>query len=172
MGTNGDLNIATINQIGIVVRDLEKAVERYWTEFGVGPWMIFPFGPGVKEMTYHGEPCAFEFKIAMAQVGPILIELLQPISGPTPHQDFLDRHGEGLQHLGVFVERLEPAAAEMERLGYRVISSAIGIGPEGDGGAAYFDTLDSLGTLLELIEMPRTMPPPERVYPAPEAGQQ
>lgn len=64
------------------------------------------------------------------------------------------------------MERLEPATAEMERLGYRVIASAIGIGPDGDGGAAYFDTLDSLGTLLELIEMPQQMPPPERVCPA------
>ncbi|MBI4772536.1 MAG: VOC family protein [Chloroflexi bacterium] len=167
MATNGTLNIATVNQIGIVVRDVNRAVERYWKDFGIGPWLIFTFGPGVKEMTYYGQPCSFAFTIAMAQVGPLFIELLQPLSGPTPHQDFLDKHGEGLQHLGVFVEKLAPAAAEMERLGYKAIASAIGIGPAGDGGAAYFDTLGSLGTLLELIEMPRNMPPPERIYPAP-----
>ncbi|MCL5265780.1 MAG: VOC family protein [Chloroflexi bacterium] len=167
MGANGKLNIQAINQIGIVVRDVDKAVERYWNELGIGPWMIFTFGPGVKKTTYHGEPCSFALRIAMAQVGPLFIELLQPLSGPTPHQEFLDQHGEGVQHLGVFVQSFEQAAEEMRRLGYEEITAAHGIGPKGDGAAAYFDTQDSLGTLLELIEMPGEMPPPEKVYPAP-----
>ncbi len=167
MVEDGKLIIQNISQIGIVVRDIDSTVERYWSELGIGPWYFFTFGPGITRTTYHGEPCSIALKIAMAQVGPIQMELLQPISGKTPHQDFLDRHGEGLQHLGVFVERFEPAAAEMKRLGYKEISGAYGIGPKGDGAAAYFDTLNSLGTLIELIEMPIEMPPPDRIYPAP-----
>ncbi len=159
------LNLEAVHQIGIVVKDIDVSVERYWKEFGIGPWQIFTFGPGAKKLTYHGEPSAFALKIAMAQVGPLLIELLQPLSGSTPHQDFLDQKGEGLQHLGVFVPSLEQAAAVMHTLGYKEISGAYGFGREGDGAAAYFDTENNLGTLLELIEMPQEMPPAEKVFP-------
>lgn len=167
MVTGGKLNIQAINQVGIVVRDLDKAMERYWEEFGIGPWAVFSFGPGIKKTTYRGEPCSFELKIAMAQVGPLMLELLQPVSGTTPHQEFLDQHGEGLQHVGVFVERIDEAVEQVRQLGYQEISAAYGITSSGEGAGVYFDTLGALGTLLELIEMPSQMPPPERVYPTP-----
>ncbi len=160
-------NIQAINQVGIVVRDVDKAVEYYWQKFGIGPWQIMTFGPGSKKLTYYGEPCSFVLRIALAQVGPLMLELLEPVSGPTPHQDFLEQHGEGVQHLGIFVERLDQAAEMMYKLGYKEISGAYGFGTKGDGAAAYFGTDDQLGTLLELIEMPAEMPPAEKIYPDP-----
>lgn len=159
------LNVEAVHQIGIVVKDIDLSVERYWKEFGIGPWQIFTFGPGAKKLTYHGEPCSFALRIAMAQVGSLMIELLQPLSGSTPHQDFLEQKGEGIQHLGVFVSNLEQAAEVMHNLGYKEISGAYGFGREGDGAAAYFDTENNFGTLLELIELPKEMPPAEKVFP-------
>ncbi|MBI4320899.1 MAG: VOC family protein [Chloroflexi bacterium] len=164
MTTHG-LNISAINHIGIVVADIERAVEEYWDEFGIGPWQIFTFGPSAKRTTVRGEPCAFSLRIAKAQVGAIAIELIQPLDGPTPHQEFLYQRGQGVQHLGVVVEDLERAVEQMARLGFDELTSAYGMGVDGDGGAVYFDTQSVLGTTLELCDPPKRRYPPETVYP-------
>jgi hypothetical protein len=101
----------------------------------------------------------------MAQVGPITLELIQPLTGPSPHEEFLAQHGEGLHHLGIYVEDAEKHAEEMRELGYEEILYARGLGPKGDGAAIYFDTLKSFGTLLEFIEPAKSRGAPERVYP-------
>jgi methylmalonyl-CoA/ethylmalonyl-CoA epimerase len=46
-----------------------------------------------------------------------------------------------------------------------VIQSGRGYGRWGDGGYAYLDTEESLGMILELIEVPRERVPPEREFP-------
>jgi methylmalonyl-CoA/ethylmalonyl-CoA epimerase len=162
------MKIQGIQQVGIVVKDVEKTAELYWQQFGIGPWQLFTFGPGIKRGTYHGEDCTFSIRIAMAQVGSLLIELLQPLEGPTPHADFLAQHGEGLQHLGIFVESLAQATEQMKQLGYRDVCSAFGIGKDGSGGATYFDTDRATGALFEIIEMPKELLSPiEKVIPNP-----
>jgi methylmalonyl-CoA/ethylmalonyl-CoA epimerase len=168
MTSNTKLNIQAINQIGIVVRDLEKAVEHYWKDLGIGPWVFITLGPGVKKLAYHGEPCPHVVKAAMAQIGALQIELLEPVSGKSPHQDYLEQRGEGVQHLGIIVENLDQAAQEMKQLGYQEIMSAEGFLPNGEGAAIYFDTQSNLGTLLELIKLPNEMPAPEKIYPPPD----
>ena len=55
----------------------------------------------------------------------------------------------------------------MERLGYPVISSAEGFGPAGDAAAAYFDTVENLGTVIELATMPSQLPTPQMLIPDP-----
>lgn len=161
-------SLNTINQIGIVVKDLDKTMEAYWNQFGIGPWRVYHLGPGMKDMTYYGKPCSFSLKVGVTRIGNLAIELLQPLSGPTPLKDFLEKHGEGMQHVGIVVENLEKAIAEMKQQGYEVIMSARGLGTKGDGGSAYFNTGESLGTLVEFIEMPEEMQPPQRIYPEPK----
>jgi methylmalonyl-CoA/ethylmalonyl-CoA epimerase len=79
--------------------------------------------------------------------------------------EHLDRKGEGLHHLGMFVSSLDPAVAEAERPVFSLLQSGRGYGKSGDGGYADFDTEASLGVILELIEIPRKRIPPEMVYP-------
>lgn len=167
MTENRKLALHAINQIGIVVNDVDKTMETYWKQFGIGPWRIYHLGPGMKDMTYYGEPCSFSLKVAVARIGTLSIELLQPLSGPTPLKDFLEKHGEGMQHVGIVVDNLDEATEKMKHQGYRVIMSARGLGTKGDGGSAYFNTDQDLGTLVEFIEMPKEMQPPQTVYPNP-----
>lgn len=159
--------VVAINHIGIVVRDLEKAVERYWRVLGIGPWQIFTFGPNARITTVRGEPCSFALRIAKAQVGSLQIELMQPLDGATPHQEFLDQRGEGVQHLGIAVETLDQASEIMSMLGFRELTAAYGVGVKGDGGAVYFDTEEVLGISLELCEYPSERFPIESVFPDP-----
>ena len=33
-----------IAQVAILVKDLDKTVENYWTLFGIGPWHFYTYG--------------------------------------------------------------------------------------------------------------------------------
>ena len=93
------INITKLEQVCIVVRDVDKSMESMWSTFGIGPWNVFVIHPGVlDEMTYHGKPAQFSFKIARTQnkVGGFEIELIEPLEGDSIYRDFLRDHGEGV----------------------------------------------------------------------------
>ena len=49
------------------------------------------------------------------------LELIEWISGGTPHKEFLDAGHEGMHHLRFVVDNLEAKVAEVEAAGYRQI---------------------------------------------------
>lgn len=53
----------------------------------------------------------------------------------------------------------------MVSAGYDLLQSGHGYGLDGDGGFAFFDTIDDFGILLEGIEVPRRRRPPDGVWP-------
>ena len=162
--------VTHINQIALVVRDLDAAMSGYWTLLGIGPWKVYTYGPPlVPTMTYRGRPQTYRMRLALTQVGDLMLELIQPLSGESIYQEHLDRKGEGLHHVGVFVPSFDEAVSEAIRRGYAVLQSGRGYGRWGDGGYAYLDTEDSLGLILELIEIPRERVPPEVEFPAASA---
>ena len=160
-------NGSTIRQICLVVRDLDKALAQ-WSALGIGPWRVHDLGPNwVSEMTFRGQPQRTAVKYAAADSGSLNFELIEPGDEPNVYTEHLDVHGEGLHHLGYFVDDIETAITEMQALGYKVIQAGRGLGVDGDGAYAYFDTVDALGCMLEAIEPPRQLPDPIRWYPAP-----
>jgi hypothetical protein len=46
----------------------------------------------------------------------------------------------------------------MEAAGHPAVARIHSFGAEGDGAAAYFDTVDSLGFFVEIVEPPQRMP--------------
>jgi methylmalonyl-CoA/ethylmalonyl-CoA epimerase len=162
----GSLPLTQVNQIALVVRDLDATMRRYWELLGVGPWKVYTYGPPLlRDMTYRGKAQEYRMRIALAQVGPLMIELIQPLSGDTIYVEHLDRKGEGLHHVGVFVPSFDEGVAEARRQGFSVLQSGRGYGRFGDGGFAYLDTEASLGTILELIEIPRERIAPDTEFP-------
>jgi len=166
---NSGLKIQSINHIGFVVSDLDKTARLFWEKFGIGPWVFMEFGPNVEKSTYYGQPCTNLLKIAEAQVGPISLELIQPVSGLSPHMDFLKAKGEGMQHLGFMIDSPDEAK-KMKDLGYKDICTATGIGEIKDGYAAYFDTDKDLPCVIELGFYPADGSGVElyKIYPDPE----
>ena len=69
--------------------------------------------------------------------------------------------GEGFHHVGYLVESLEQTTAEMEARGHSAIARIHSFGAAGDGAAAYYDTADALGFLVEAVEPPSQLPPAE-----------
>ena len=159
-----------VDQVALVVRDLDQAMRRYWELLGVGPWRVYTYGPPlVRDMTYRGRKQDYRMRLALAHAGQTMVELIQPLAGPNLYDEHLERKGEGLHHIGVFVPSFDEAVAEVKQRGYAVLQSGRGYGRRGDGGFAYLDTERELGLILELIEIPQERIPPEAEFP-PRSG--
>lgn len=37
--------LGSIDEVAVVVRDLDAAMARYWTELGIAPWDVYTYGP-------------------------------------------------------------------------------------------------------------------------------
>ena len=145
-----------IHQICIVVHDARAAMRRYWETVGIGPWKLYTLGgPNLpqKDMTYRGRPAQFKVLMALANIDNIQFELIQPLEGPTIYQDYLDAHGEGVQHLAMLVDDIDEEVAAAEANGIAVIQSGKDI-TEGKSGFAYLDTEGRVHVTFEFVQRP------------------
>jgi methylmalonyl-CoA/ethylmalonyl-CoA epimerase len=142
-----------IVHIGLVVKDMDQAIARL-TALGIGPFKPRILPPDAKE-TYRGKPFipSKRVKIYITQIGNLELELIQPIDGKSPHQEFLDQKGEGIQHLGFFVDNLAESVNDLIAEGSTVMLTSEF---KGGGGVAYLD-LDAAGLIVELVQ-PRKKP--------------
>ncbi|MBI5446854.1 MAG: VOC family protein, partial [Deltaproteobacteria bacterium] len=148
-----------------IIKDVEETVRRYWHDLGIGPWQLVTFGgPKIRAKVY-GTPVQLVVKAAITQVGSLTIGIDQALMEPSPYQEIVAKRGGGAHHLAFLVDDLERAERQMERLGYGVILSGHGLGRDGDGGGSYFDTVETMGTVIEFAQLPREMPPMEGTYP-------
>ena len=155
-----------IAQVGLVVKDLDRAVEAYWNLFGIGPWHFYTYGkPLVKRMTYHGQPTEYRMRVALSWLGPLRIELIEILDGDTVYDEFVRKHGYGVHHFGLLVEDMEDAIAQAKTAGLEMTMDGAGFGLDGDGHYAYLETEDLIGTTLELISRPARRMSPEKTYP-------
>ncbi|HKJ27282.1 MAG TPA: VOC family protein, partial [Anaerolineales bacterium] len=107
-------------------------------------------------------------RIALSYFGPTRIELIEVKGGDSVHKDFIEEHGYGVHHLGIYIENMESAQEEAKKAGFEIIQEGSGFGPDGDGHYAYLSTEGKFGAIFELIERPKRRHPPEKIYP-PEA---
>ena len=104
-----------ITQIAVVVRDIEAALKTYTQTLGWGPWSVFDYKPPLLHNTrVKGEPVEFRMIGAEASVDGLGFELIQPVSGPSIYQEFLDTHGEGVQHIACMKHSVEDSALMRE----------------------------------------------------------
>ena len=111
------LNLASIDQIGFVVKDLSKAIQAYEPLFGPFKTM----DPGEMVFDYRGVPTASEIRLAFGRSGDVEIELIEWISGGTPHKEFLDAGHEGMQHVRFIVEDIDESIEQAKQLDYHAI---------------------------------------------------
>ena len=148
--SNARLPSWKLMQIGLVVRDMDKAIKRF-SVLGFGPFAPKILPPGTKEWI-RGKPSNVNVKVNATMVGEIELELCQPVSGESPHQEFLDSKGEGIQHVMFAVDDLEKEIDRLTKQGATVLLKAV----FDKGGLAYLD-LDASGFIVELIQMPKEL---------------
>jgi methylmalonyl-CoA/ethylmalonyl-CoA epimerase len=137
-----------IVHIGLVVKDMDQAIKRL-TALGIGPFKPRILPPDAKE-TYRGQPFVPGKRVAIqiTRIGNLELELIQPIDGKSPHREFLDKKGEGIQHLGFFVDNLAESVKDLTAEGSTVVLTSEF---KGGGGVAYLD-LDAAGLIVELVQ--------------------
>ena len=136
-----DLKVESIDQLGIVVRDIDKVIESWSKLLGIGPW-------DSREMeTTDRAGRKAKTRLAFANIGHLQIELIQSVEGRTFYADFLERHGEGIHHLGVRVDDVDAETANLARKGLKVLFGR-------RGRFAYMDTGNPGGVMYELIQRP------------------
>lgn len=139
-----------IRQAGYVVEDIEAAMD-YWSRvLGIGPWFYNPRVP-IVNYTYHGEPYEVHNSVALANSGPLQMELIQTRNdAPSMYRDFLKAGRTGLQHVAYWTETYDADLARLLAQGFKPAMS----GEVGEKGRfIYFDTEYHPGTVIELSEV-------------------
>ena len=110
--------------IGITVRDIDKAIEYYQS---IGATLID--GPAmpdfdIKGWRYHGKtPDNIKTKSCHLEIGGLTLELHQPVEGESPFTEFLEKNGEGVDHIDFYVDDVQKETEKMVAKGYEVILS-------------------------------------------------
>src|SRR5215207_4350901 len=121
-----------IAQVAILVEDLDKCVENYWTMFGIGPWHFYTYGkPLVQQMSYHRQPADYQMRIALSEIGALRIELIEAREGDSIYADFIKEHGYGVHHFGILVEDMKDALQQAYCAGLELIQDGSGFGLDG-----------------------------------------
>lgn len=143
------VNLGPARQNGYVIPDLDAAIEG-WLGLGVGPWIVYRHIP-LDDFNYRGSPSAPDISIALANSGPLQIELIdQHDSSPSLYRDFLDENpAGGLQHLGYWVDDYDETHRQCVERGWSIGHEGSIIG----GRFAYFDTEFHGGTIMEIAAM-------------------
>lgn len=164
------IKITELEQVGMVVGDLKKAMDSMGRDFGIAPWQVITYLPEqqVKETKYYGKPSKSGMKLAFCNVGKIQFELIEPIGDDNIYRDFEKKYGNGIQHLGWYKTKTEQeffaTTKKLEAAGYPCIWTARS--PRGRFG--YFDTAKSLNTILEVTWLNPNAPSfkPDYIYPS------
>lgn len=142
------IKVSELYQVGIVVRDIEISMRDYESILGISTWQVFDADPSVvSDVIYHGRPVQHRFRVALAMVGTMQLELIQPVEGDSTFGDFLNAHGDGIHHLGhVRVDNLDEAVQTLEKDGFPCLQRGSFPGID----YAYMDLTSHLGYIIEL----------------------
>lgn len=145
--------LSKVDQLGVIVRNVDKAVE-YYQSLGIGPFETMTnIASRKRELRGKAiDPDSLKVKIKYASMGPLQFELIEPVKGESHWKEFLETRGEGIQHLGFFVDDIDKSTAQIQEKGVKVLYRTW---YTTNGGATYFDTGDTGGILMELIQRPR-----------------
>jgi len=132
------MKILKIDHIGVAVKSIENG-KNFWSD--------------VLGLAFEGDEtvAAQKVKTAFFPVGESEVELLETTAPDGPVARFIDKKGEGIQHIAFRVENIETALAELKKKGVRLIDETPRTGA---GGAkiAFLHPSATSGVLVELCQ--------------------
>jgi catechol 2,3-dioxygenase-like lactoylglutathione lyase family enzyme len=142
------LDSRAVVQIGIIVRDAERSAAHYAEIFGIPKPEVVPIAADPFAKTdFRGSPSTASGKAAFFDLGPIQMELIEPVGAPSTWEEFLHTKGEGIHHIALKTGDLAAARQFLRSKGMETIQSG-----GWDGGQyAYIESTPQLGTILELL---------------------
>jgi len=132
------MKVLKIDHLGIAVNSIEEAKKLFHDILG---------------LKFEGTETVQEQKVTTAffPVGDSEVELLESTAPDGPIAKYLEKRGEGIQHIAFRVDNLEKALAELKDKGIRLIDEKP---RKGAGGAkiAFLHPKSTHGVLIELSE--------------------
>ena len=132
------MKVLKIDHLGIAVHSIEEAKKLFQDTLG---------------LKFEGSETVAEQKVTTAffPVGDSEVELLESTAPDGPIAKYLEKRGEGIQHIAFRVENIEEALAELKEKGIRLIDEKPRMGA---GGAkiAFLHPKSTHGVLVEISE--------------------
>lgn len=130
--------VKKVDYIGIAVKSLEEALEFYENTLGI---------KCVETEVVEEQ----KVKVGFLPIGDTEVELLESTEEDGPIAKFIEKRGEGIQHIAYRVDNIEEAIAELQAKGIRMIDEKPRYGA---GGAkiAFLHPKSTFGVLIELCE--------------------
>jgi methylmalonyl-CoA epimerase len=127
-----------VDHIGIAVNNIEDALLFYQDQLGLAVG-------GIEEVPEQ------KVKVAFMKIGESRIELLQSTDPDGPVAKFIEKRGQGIQHIAIGVDDINKELNDLKTKGARLIDEQPRIGA---GGAkiAFVHPKSSSGVLLELCQ--------------------
>ena len=109
--------------LGFVVRDVDATMDRYRRMLGVDPWRV-------RELHRPKAPWAERYtdthlKVAFGRGAGLTFELIQVLEGRNQHAEFLEAHGEGVQHIGFWTQDVRASVQAAVAQGARIVNALV-----------------------------------------------
>jgi len=132
------MKVIKIDHLGIAVKDIAKAEALFQDVLG---------------LKLSGTETVEEQKVnaAIFSIKDIGVELLESTSPDGPVARFIEKRGEGIQHLAIQVDNLENSIEELRGKGIQLIDEQPRKGASGTK-IAFLHPKSTFGILIELIE--------------------
>lgn len=130
--------VTKIDHIGIAVKNLDETLKFYEDVLGI---------KCVSQEVVEEQ----KVKVAFLPIGDTEVELLESTSEDGPIARFIEKKGEGIQHIAFKVDNIEEAIKELEEKGVRMIDEQPRYGA---GGAriAFLHPKSTSGVLIEISQ--------------------
>jgi methylmalonyl-CoA/ethylmalonyl-CoA epimerase len=132
------MKVKHIDHIGVAVKDLSQASKFYTDVLGIN----------IQEEEVVADQ---KVKVAFLPITDSEVELLESTAPDGPVARYIDKNGEGIQHIAFRVENIEEALEEMKAKGIRLIDEKPRLGA---GGAqiAFIHPKETNGVLVEICQ--------------------
>ena len=132
------MKLLKIDHLGVAVNSISDA-KTFWAD--------------TLGLPYEGDETVAEQKVTTAffPVGESEVELLESTEADGPIAKYIEKKGQGIQHVAFRVENIDEALAELKEKGIRLIDETP---RKGAGGAkiAFLHPKSTNGVLVELCE--------------------
>jgi methylmalonyl-CoA/ethylmalonyl-CoA epimerase len=132
------MKILKIDHLGIAVNSIQES-KAFWAD--------------ILGLSFEGSETVAEQKVTTAffPIGESEVELLETTAPDGPVAKYIEKKGQGIQHIAFRVDNIEDALAELKEKGVRLIDETP---RKGAGGAkiAFLHPKATQGVLVELCE--------------------
>lgn len=139
----------TVFQNAWVVDDVFAAAQRWVDFYGIGPFYVMEH-LDLHDIKYRGADSTLDISVALAQAGPVQIELIQQFNPePSAYRDLVSEGQTGYHHFCIWTHDFDADQKAFEDAGFATATQ--GAAPDGSVRFAYYDTRTVCGIMTEVV---------------------